>query len=190
MCARERKQWQQRHQAEFFCRLFPPTRRDSVRVRQPRARLEDLIISHGISTATLLSDSTLDSSASTEIRASDITLSLTLKQITLLLPFQSPNNAKSSIRKAVLTLDRRRGVTLESSAEEALRRFQDLNLKQCKSADGKRVWYEMARAPNVREVGDAVPAYSEVNPNKTVASSVDPDRTSKRSKFTSWIKKL
>lgn len=148
-------------------------------------------MSHGISTGILhSSDSTLDSTATpatTEIRASDITLSLTLKSITLLLPFQSPNNANSSIRKAILTLDRNRGASLESVAEETLRQLEGSNLKRCRSADGKKTWYEVG--PVTDTVDDAVPAYSEVARPATEESD-QTAKSSRRGKFASWIKKL
>lgn len=138
--------------AESSLHLFPEASesadRDLFDFLQPRARLEDLVIWQGrkaglVSSSGLLGDGSRRRQVSSDSKPSlftpspsasstiiiapgEITLSLSLRTVSLLLPFPSSSSREATIQKVVLELQREEGETLEELALEVVRKLKGI----------------------------------------------------------------
>ncbi|CAO1625434.1 unnamed protein product [Sympodiomycopsis kandeliae] len=154
-------------------------------IYQPRARLEDIIIEKGIQSGILLQHGQVSNQATTEIIANDISVSISSKQIQVLLPFLSSSSNGSSnkvVRRNILTIARsRREDTLEYLADCILQALQELQLEGF--LDGNCSWYQL------REQQQQVNSEQGNSSQPHSSSTTTPTTGKTKNRLSSWFKK-
>lgn len=107
--------------------------------KKPQSRLEDLIHLYGLQYSTLVS--TPLNNRDSKISFTDLSVKFSLRNVSIRLPCLSVNSSRSSIRKAVVTVERTREQRLEHTARQLVVRLGESGLRRNENDEGL-VWYE------------------------------------------------